>query len=82
VQAIRDGKGEVALLDPTMPDMDACQLLETIHNERLDTMVIIISGDIQPAARMRVSPLGALDFIQKPVSPEKLASVLSTYGSI
>jgi two-component system chemotaxis response regulator CheY len=42
--------------------------------------VIVISGDIQPSARARVIHLGALDFIQKPINPEKLAEVLHTYG--
>lgn len=82
LQAIREGKGEMVLLDLTMPDMDGYQVLEAIRSEQLDTIVIIISGDIQPAARARVKQLGALDFIQKPVNPEKLARVLSTYGLI
>lgn len=82
LQAIREGKGEMVLLDLTMPDMDGYQVLETIRKENLDTMVIVISADIQPAARARVKQLGAIDFIQKPVNPVKLAAVLATYGLI
>jgi len=55
-------------------------VLETIVKEDLPTMVIVISGDIQPEAHQRVTSLGALDFIQKPISKDKLTEILSAYG--
>jgi two-component system chemotaxis response regulator CheY len=82
LQAIRDGKGEIVFLDLTMPDMDGYQVLEAIKAEGLNTMVIVISGDIQPNAQLRVTQMGALDFIQKPVNPEKLADTLRKFGLI
>ena len=63
-----------------MPIMDGYQVLEAIVKEDLPTMVIVISGDIQPEAHQRVTSLGALDFIQKPVNKEKLTEILSAYG--
>lgn len=80
LQAIRDGKGEMVLLDLTMPGLDGFQVLETIKKDNLNSVVIVISGDIQPIARARVLQMGALDFIKKPVSPEKLKKTLVTYG--
>jgi chemotaxis protein CheY-P-specific phosphatase CheC/DNA-binding NarL/FixJ family response regulator len=80
VQAIKEGKGDVLLLDLNMPEMDGYQVLEAILKEDLPTLTIVISGDIQPEAHERVTALGALDFIQKPVSKEKLTEVLSSYG--
>lgn len=82
LQAIRDGKGEMVFLDLTMPDVDGYQVLETIRAEGLNAMVIVISGDIQPTAHLRVSQLGAIDFIQKPVNPEKLTQTLKKFGLI
>jgi len=82
IQAIRDGKGEMVFLDLTMPEMDGYQVLEAVKAEALDAMVIVISGDIQPDALTRVTKLGAMDFIQKPVSPEKLHEVLRKFGLI
>lgn len=82
LQAIRDGKGEMVFLDLTMPEMDGYQVLEAIKAEGLNAMVIVISGDIQPNAQVRVTQLGAMDFIQKPVSPEKLADILRKFGLI
>ncbi len=80
IQAIRDGKGEMVFLDLTMPEMDGYQVLEAVKAENLDAMIIVISGDIQPDALTRVTKLGAMDFIQKPVSPEKLQEVLRKFG--
>lgn len=80
LQAIREGKGEMVFLDLTMPDVDGYQVLETVKNEGLDAMIIVISGDIQPTAHERVMQLGAMDFIQKPVNPDKLHDVLRKFG--
>lgn len=82
IQAIREGKGEMVFLDLTMPEMDGYQVLEAIKNEGLDAMVIVISGDIQPNAQARVTQLGAMDFIYKPINPEKLAETLRRFGLI
>lgn len=80
LQAIREGKGEMVFLDLTMPELDGYGVLETVFNEGLNAMVIVISGDIQPEARERVRKLGAIDFIKKPVDKEKLVTVLDAYG--
>jgi len=80
IAAIKAGKGDVLLLDLNMPVMDGYQVLEAIVKEDLPTMVIVISGDIQPEAHQRVTSLGALDFIQKPISKDKLTEILSAYG--
>lgn len=80
LQAIREGKGEMVFLDLTMPVMDGFGVLEHVKAEDLNSVVIVISGDIQPEARDRVKSLGALEFIKKPVNKDKLHSVLQTYG--
>lgn len=80
VEAIKAGKGDVLLLDLNMPEMDGYQVLEAILKEDLPTLVIVISGDIQPEAHERVKSLGALDFIKKPVDKNKLTEILSMYG--
>ncbi len=82
IQAIRDGLGEMAFMDLTMPEMDGYEVLQTIQKEGLKSVVIVISGDIQPAARERVAKMGALEFIKKPVDKEKLLKVLQDYGLI
>ncbi len=80
LEAIRSGKGEMVFLDLTMPELDGYGVLESIKNENLKCITIVISADIQPEARERVMALGALDFIKKPINGEKLTEVLSRYG--
>ena len=80
LEAIRQGKGEMVFLDLTMPQMDGYEVLQKIKEEQHKSVVIVISGDIQPEARQRVKTLGALDFIKKPVNKEKLHSVLQEFG--
>lgn len=44
--------------------------------------MIVVSGDIQPDAKARVTRLGALAFIRKPVIKEEVFEVLSRYGIV
>ena len=82
LEAIRQGKGEMVFLDLTMPQMDGYEVLQKIREENHKSVVIVISGDVQPEARERVMGLGALDFIKKPVDKEKLENVLHQFGLI
>lgn len=82
VEAIRAGKGEMVFLDLTMPELDGYGVLETVKSEGLKSVVIVISGDIQPEAMDRVTSLGALDFIKKPINGDKLRSTLNKFGLI
>jgi CheY-like chemotaxis protein len=78
--AIREGKGEMVFLDLTMPELDGYGVLDAIKAEGLKCIVVVISADIQPAARERVMTAGALEFIRKPINSEKLLAVLQQYG--
>lgn len=80
LDAVRAQKGDILFLDLNMPMMDGYQVLEEIRKHDLPTMVIVVSGDVQSEARSRVLALGALEFIQKPCSPEVIADVLNRYG--
>ncbi len=80
ITAIKAGKADILFLDLNMPVMDGYQVLETIVKEDLPSLVIVISGDIQPQALKRVKALGALDFIKKPIDENKLITLLSAYG--
>ncbi|MFT5543350.1 MAG: chemotaxis protein CheY-P-specific phosphatase CheC/CheY-like chemotaxis protein [Glaciecola sp.] len=80
ITALCEGKGHVLLLDLNMPVMDGYETLKAINDQQLLTKTIVISGDIQPEAKARVMALGAIDFIQKPVSSETLAEVLRKHN--
>lgn len=82
IDAIKAGKADILFLDLNMPVMDGYQVLEAIRAEDLPTMVLVVSGDIQPEAHKRVTSLGALDFIKKPVTTEKITEILTNFGII
>ncbi len=78
--AIKEGLGDLLFLDLNMPVMDGYETLENIQKEDLPTMVIVVSGDIQPEAHNRVKAMGALDFIKKPTSTEAIQELLEKFG--
>ncbi|AQZ36065.1 chemotaxis protein CheC [Pseudomonas sp. LPH1] len=73
---IRQGLGQVMLLDLTMPVLDGYQTLAALRAEGLSSKVIVVSGDVQEKAVHRVRELGALAFIKKPADPEILRQTL------
>jgi chemotaxis protein CheY-P-specific phosphatase CheC len=60
--------------------MDGYGVLAAMKDQGLDVLTVVVSGDIQPSAHQRVLELGAIDFIQKPCSPEKLAAIIEHHG--
>ncbi len=80
LEAVRAGKGHLLFLDLNMPIMDGYQVLERIRQQDLQTLVIVVSGDVQSEARERVLALGALGFIAKPIDADSLRQALSDYG--
>ncbi|MBW0146816.1 response regulator [Marinobacter arenosus] len=77
---LRAGEAELMFLDLNMPAMDGYQVLETVREEDLPVLTIVVSGDIQPEARERVRKLGAIDFIKKPTEADIVLTLLKDYG--
>lgn len=82
IEAYRAGKAAVMFLDLTMPVLDGFGVLEALRKEDLNSMVIVVSADIQPVAQERVMSMGAIAFVKKPVSSELISTVLKQYGVI
>lgn len=73
---------DLMLLDLTMPVLDGFATLAALRERDIECGVVVVSGDIQPQAREKVLALGALDFIQKPIDPDRLRQTLTNYGFI
>ncbi len=80
IAALEAGQGDILFLDLTMPEVDGFDVLEYIRAHDINTLPIVVSGDIQPESRARVMGLGAVAFINKPVDASQLCSVLEEYG--
>jgi CheY-like chemotaxis protein len=80
IDAINNAKADLLFLDLNMPVMDGYQLLKKIREDDLQTMVIVVSGDIQKRALQKVTELGAIGFITKPINTDKLQDIVEKFG--
>jgi DNA-binding NtrC family response regulator len=63
---------DLALFDVALPDGDGVALLEQIRASGNDVPVIMMSGHATVDAAVRATRLGALDFLEKPLSTDRL----------
>jgi eukaryotic-like serine/threonine-protein kinase len=63
---------DVVITDVRMPDMTGIELLQALRVADPDLPVVLVSGSPDLESAMRAVELGALDFLVKPVSFEKL----------
>src|SRR4029077_14348258 len=63
---------EVVLLDIWLPGMDGLETLGRIHSVSRPPEVIMISGHGTIETAVRATKLGAFDFIEKPLSLDKI----------
>ncbi|MGE0158936.1 MAG: sigma-54-dependent transcriptional regulator [Gemmatimonadales bacterium] len=74
--ALRERLFDVMLLDLSMPGLDGLEVLEAISDDPQRPQVIFVSGTGTVATATRAMKLGAYDFVEKPVRPERLATVV------
>jgi two-component system, NtrC family, nitrogen regulation response regulator NtrX len=63
---------DLILSDVVMPGRDGLTLLEDLKNAGVATPVVMISGQASIEMAVRATRLGAVDFLEKPLSTEKL----------
>ena len=71
---------DLILLDLNMPVMDGYAVLQALQGRAQRPAVIVISGDVQPAALARVRELGAAAFLRKPLDTPALLDELPRWG--
>jgi DNA-binding NtrC family response regulator len=70
-------KIDATLIDLVMPGMDGITLLKEIKKDHPETMAIMLSGYGCIESAVKAVKLGAVDFLEKPISPEGLRFCLS-----
>jgi DNA-binding NtrC family response regulator len=70
-KAAKEGP-DLVLLDVAMPEMDGMEVLSQLKNLQPDLPVIIMSGHATIETAVRATKLGAFDFVEKPLSTEKI----------
>ncbi len=69
---MQEERPDLVLLDIWMPGMDGLATLEEIRNTTPDQLVVMMSGHGTIETAVRATKLGAFDFIEKPLSLEKV----------
>jgi ubiquinone biosynthesis O-methyltransferase len=72
LQMFEQSKPDILLLDHGLPGASGINLLQTICNDALDILVIMITayGTLENA--VRATKLGAFDFLAKPFTPDEV----------
>jgi two-component system, NtrC family, nitrogen regulation response regulator NtrX len=76
MESLRTERVDVVLLDIWMPDMDGLETLRQIKNEWPDQTVVMMSGHGTIETAVRATKLGAFDFVEKPLSLERILVML------
>ncbi len=76
VEAARNRKFDLALLDLKMPGMDGKEVLEILKKEHKYIEVIILTGHGSVDSAVECTKLGAFSYLPKPYELEKLLEIL------
>lgn len=68
---------DLALLDLKMPGIDGMETLRRLRQTRKDIKVIIITAYGSVDSAVEAMKLGAVDFLQKPFSPQDVRDIVS-----
>jgi two-component system nitrogen regulation response regulator NtrX len=72
IAAIQDQFFNVAFLDIMMPGISGLQTLKRLLEIQPNLKIIMISGQSDIATAVQATKLGAYDFLEKPLNPEKI----------
>jgi two-component system, NtrC family, nitrogen regulation response regulator NtrX len=72
LELIRTERYDLIFSDVVMPGKDGISLIEDLKAAGIVTPVVMISGQANIETAMRATRLGAVDFLEKPLSTEKL----------
>jgi len=77
IKAARRTSPDLILLDIWLPGIDGLEVLEKLGETGSDAMVVMISGHGSVETAVRATKLGAFDFIEKPLSLDRVLLVVS-----
>ena len=69
---LRTEKFDLILSDVVMPGKSGLEFLEDLKNAGVKTPIVLISGQANIEMAVQATKLGALDFLEKPLSSDKL----------
>ncbi len=76
IELVQEKKPDIVTLDVTMPEMDGITCLEKIMEIAPDTNVILVTALNDRLTGLKALDIGAVNYLNKPVSPEVLKEAL------
>ncbi len=76
IDALNGGDYDVVLLDIWLPGIDGLEVLDQLHREGCGAEVVMISGHGNIDAAVKATKLGAFDFLEKPLSLDRVLLVV------
>ncbi|MBN1499958.1 MAG: sigma-54-dependent Fis family transcriptional regulator [Spirochaetes bacterium] len=67
---------DIAFFDVWLPDMDGLNLLEIVKTKNSEIEIIMISGHASIDVAVKSTKIGAFDFLEKPLSMERILTVV------
>ncbi len=81
LEKLKENAFDVVLLDVKMPDLDGLSVLQQLRAGGTQVPVLVMSGHGTIETAVQATKLGAHDFLEKPISTEKLLlTVENTLG--
>ena len=71
-----DRRYDVAILDLRMPGMTGLELLEQMNHAGITTPVVFITAYADVPNAVNAMKFGAIDFLQKPITPDQLRAIV------
>ncbi len=72
VEILQSQRFDLILSDVVMPGKTGMELLEELRKSGLQTPIVLISGQANIEMAVKATRLGALDFLEKPLTTDKL----------
>jgi two-component system nitrogen regulation response regulator NtrX len=82
LEALRKVRPDVVLLDIWMPEMDGIETLKQIKAQWPDQIVIMMSGHGTIETAVKSTKLGAYDFVEKPLSLERILVLMQNASNV
>ncbi len=76
LERLRESHFHLVLLDVWLPKRDGLEVLQEIRSNHPDAAVVMISGHANVETAVKATKLGAFDFVEKPLSLEKITLVV------
>jgi len=76
LESLQSGDYDVVLLDIWLPGIDGLEVLDRLHRTGHEAEVVMISGHGSIDAAVKATKLGAFDFLEKPLSLDRVLLVV------